>query len=100
MDAKPELPEVPCGYFYFLQILRRHKENPEMSSNNELVRSFYIKDSKHLMGKREKIITVCKQNNARAYLRLNRRSYKQSALYAMSLIAQSIATENYKIRKC
>lgn len=100
MDSKPDLPEAPSGYFYFLQILRRHKENPEMSSNNELIKSFYIQDSKYLIAKREKIITVCKQNNARAYLRLNRRSYKQCALYAISLIAQSIATGNYNIRKC
>lgn len=100
MAAKPPLEGRQDEFFYFLQILKRHKENPEMSSNNELIRSFYLKSAGHMYEKRDKIITVCKQNNARAYLRLNRRSYKMVALYTLAQISASIATENYNVRRC
>jgi hypothetical protein len=44
----------------------------------------------------EKIIKQCIDNNARAYIRLNRRSAKQVALKTLGRIAKMIEDENYK----
>lgn len=86
-------------YFYFIQILRRRKENPEMSSNNELIKSFYIDGVEELLRIKPKIIRLCEENNARAYIRLNRRSYRVIALRTLEQIAASIATENYNVKR-
>jgi hypothetical protein len=47
----------------------------------------------------KRIIDVCERNNARAYIRLNRRSDKKIALQMLARMAQMIASEQYNIRK-
>ena len=43
-----------------------------------------------------RIKKICIDNNARAYFRLNRRSFKQVALKTLSRIAKMIEDENYE----
>lgn len=86
--------------FFFLQCLRRRKDvgNEDMTANNIVVDEFFIADSEDLEKKKSKIIKVCNMNNARAYIRLNKRSYRTVGLRTMALIAETIANNNYQIR--
>jgi hypothetical protein len=88
------------GDFYFLQILKRRKDNPDLDADMILLDNFFIKDETDLLKKRERIIELCEMNNARAYFRLNKRSSKKVALQTLRLIADNIASDNYDIKNC
>lgn len=61
--------------FYFIQILKRKsKGNPEMTKPCQIIRDFYIKSKEDLINQKDEIIKVCQENNARAYIRLNKRN--------------------------
>lgn len=77
--------------FYFLQIMRRKKENPTLTSNTKIIDELFINSNEYLDTKKEYIIQMCNVFNARATIRLNRRSYKTCSLQSLSNLAQQIA---------
>lgn len=82
--------------FYLVQILKRRKDNPEMKKDVSILDSFFISTLDQYLTLEEKIKKICLDNNARAYIRLNRRSFKQVALKTLSRIAKMIEDENYE----
>lgn len=92
--------KTTAGEFYFLQILKRRKDNPELDKDMILIDNFFIKSAEDLLNKRERIIELCELNNARAYFRLNKRSERKIALQTLKLIADNIASDNYNIKNC
>lgn len=92
--------ELNPGDFFFLQVIKRRKENPEMEKGDKLIDTFYIKDYLDLEKKKNRIIELCNQNNARAYIWLNKRNEKKIALQTLKLIAENIANEQYNIKNC
>lgn len=92
--------KAKLGEFYFLQLLKRRKDNPTLEKGMILVDNFFIKDSEDLLKKQERIIEICTTRNARAYFRLNKRNEKKVALETLALIARNIANGEYNIRNC
>jgi hypothetical protein len=82
--------------FYLLQIFKRRKDNPEMKKDMTILDSFFISSLDQYDEMEERIKKICIDNNARAYFRLNRRSFKQVALKTLSRIAKMIEDENYE----
>lgn len=72
--------------FYFLQIIQRKKDgcdvNDSGSNGYRRVKTYYIRSVEDLKKRRDKIIELCKNNNARAYIHLNPRSAREVALTA------------------
>lgn len=62
--------------FYFLQILKRKKENLELGSNSVVIRSYYIKSQEHLAKIYDEVKEICRVTNSRAMLQLNKRSFE------------------------
>lgn len=89
-----------AGEFYFLQILKRRKDNPDMERDMNVIDNFFIKGAEDLERKQKRIIELCDNNNARAYFRLNKRSERKVALQTLRLIAENIAADNYDIKSC
>lgn len=59
---------------WYLQILKRKKDNPDtVSSNTVVIKDYYFNSSDEMLDKKENIIKYCVDNNARAYIRLNPR---------------------------
>ena len=85
--------------FYYLQILQRKKENPEITSNSRVIKNYYIGNVEYLEKRYEEIKTLCKQFNARAMLRLNKRSFKKVAFKTMQNMANSMANGEYSFIK-
>lgn len=81
--------------FYLLHILRRKKDNPEMEKNVSIVSSMEIRTPMDLEERMPKIIKMCEAFNARAYIRLNRRSYKRTAMECLKKGVELISTEQY-----
>jgi hypothetical protein len=86
--------------FYMLQIMRRTKDQKgyEGKHKQSVIKSYYISSPEYLEEKREEIIGLCEMFNARAYINLNKKSYKQVSLKALEILAGKIAHEDYGIK--
>jgi hypothetical protein len=82
--------------FYFLQIIRRKKENPEIGSNNYVIKPYYIRKTEQLFKNKEEIIELCTKWNARAYINLNRRSFERCAYHMLKKVTDIIINKDFK----
>ncbi len=51
--------------FYFLQIIKRKKENPDIGSNSIVVKTYYIRSQEQLENMMPEIVAICNFHNAR-----------------------------------
>ena len=87
--------------FYYLQILQRKKENPQLGSNSRVIKNYYINSIEYLENHYEEIKNLCTLFNARAMLRLNKRSYRKVSFRTMSNIANCASNQEYEfVKKC
>ena len=95
-DILPLLKFESDAEFYFLQLIQRKKDNNKNVLKNErIVRNYYIKSEEYLLSRYKEIKALCDMFNARASLRLNRRSYKKALITSLKLTADSIYNEEY-----
>jgi hypothetical protein len=80
-------------YFYFIQIIQRKKENPELGSNNRVIRSYNISSLEKFDKHKDEIIKLCEAFDARAYIHLNRRKWSKIALECLRHNAELIAND-------
>jgi len=85
--------------FYYLQIIQRKKENPQLGSNSRIIKNYYISSLDYLENRYDEITELCVNFNARAMLRLNKRSYRKVAFKSMQNIANSMANGEYSFIK-
>jgi hypothetical protein len=81
--------------FYFLQIVKRKKENPT-SKSSTIIKTYYIDSLAYFNLKKEEIIYLCKIHNARAYINLNRRGFEEVGEQALKRIVDHIISKQYK----
>jgi len=81
--------------FYFLQILQRKKENEEIGSNSHVVRNYYIKSIDYLFSHEQEIIKLCDIFNARAMLRLNKRSFEKTAYKCLVNLSNTMSNREF-----
>lgn len=84
--------------FFYLTIVKRRKDNPDMKYGEINIDNIFIKSEEHLYDMKDRIIEICSQNNARAYFYINVRSKKKVALETLKSIVNSITSENYEIK--
>jgi hypothetical protein len=87
------------GTFYFLQILKRRKDNPDLGKDMIHIADYYIDSFERFDEYRERVINLCEIENARAYFRLNRRDAKQAANETLRRLTEYVISENYKPAK-
>lgn len=80
------------GDFYFIQIFKRKKDNPDLSSHEKLIRSYSVFSLEEYDKLEDSIKSQCLSNNARAYIRLNKRNSKVIALKMASDIIDKVAS--------
>ncbi len=81
--------------FYYLQILQRKKENPELGRNSRVIKNYYLKSQDELIKKYDEIVDLCKLFNARASLRLNKRSFEKVAYKALINYAENMQQRDF-----
>ena len=86
--------------FYMLQIMRRTKDqkNHDGKHRQSVIKSYFISSPEYLEMKRDEIVKLCEMFNARAYINLNKKSYKQVSLKALAILAGKISQEDYNIK--
>ena len=75
---------------YFVQILKRRKENPDMKTGTKVVNNYFLYNKSDLDKIKHLIVYDCKHHNARAYINLNRCDIEKVALKTISLIVENI----------
>lgn len=85
--------------YYFLQILKRRKDNPNMDRDMVVIDDVFIYTLEQYDNMQEDIIKTCIAHNARAYFRVNKRSLKKSGLQMLKRVTDLIISENYKAIK-
>jgi len=85
--------------FYFLQVLKRRKDNPDLGKDMIHIADYYIYSLEQFDGLRQRIIDQCDVENARAYFRLNRRDSKKIAMQVLKRTVDHIVSENYRAVK-
>jgi hypothetical protein len=82
-------------YFYWIQIIKRRKDNLDMNSGERIVDNFYISSLADFNKMQPIIIDICNINHARAYLYVNRRSYQSICNKSIQYIANYIESKQY-----
>lgn len=82
--------------FYFVQILKRKKENPDMKKNVRVINNYYLYSKDDLPKMRERIVEDCQKHNSRAYVNLNRLDSEKIALHTLKTITDYILLGDYK----
>ncbi len=85
--------------FYFLQVLKRRKDNPDLGKDMVHLSDYYIYSLEQFDGLKQRIIDQCNTENARAYFRLNRRDSKKVAMQVLKRTVDHIMSENYRAVK-
>jgi hypothetical protein len=84
------------GDCYFIQLLKRQKDNPEMTRNMVNVDNFFVYDLAEYYAIEEKVVALCNLHNARAYIRVNRRNTEKLALTTLVKVSNLILSKDYK----
>lgn len=85
------------GEFYMLQILHRSKDGktpyePEGKTiSQQIIKTYYVSSHEYLDYKMAEIRDLCEMFNARAYINLNKKSWKQISLASLKLLAGIIS---------
>lgn len=97
-----QLPTWNDGDCYYLQLLRRASDDPKTNGvtdpkyhgnmHSRSIKDYLIRSTKHLDDVKDEIKFLCEQFNVRAYIRLNKRNYKNIALEMMKHIAEQCAS--------
>jgi len=82
--------------FYFVQILKRKKENPDIKSNNSTISTYYINSIESLVHYFPEMILLAKFHNARVYINLNRRNYEQLGFQMLKKLSDCLINKAYK----
>lgn len=90
------------GDCYYVQLLRRQADDPLKNGvkdpkyhgnmHSRSIKDYLIKSPEHLEDVKEDIKMLCDMFNVRAYIRLNKRNYKNIALEMMKHIAEQCAS--------
>lgn len=96
---KPLLEFDEPNTFYFIQVIRRRKENPDMAVGTAIMDNFYIYETADLDKLREKILERCSKHNARAYINLNKLDLERIALFTQKQIIDLIIQGQFKAVK-
>lgn len=83
--------------FYFVQIIQRKKDGNEglhVRNGYRLIRSYYIYSKQDLINLKDRIIELCKNNNARAYINPNVRNAKEVALECVKKYTDLVLNDN------
>ena len=85
--------------FYFVQIIKRRKDNPGLSRDMKWINNYFVYNLEYFKEKEADVVEECTKNNARAYIHLNVRNAKKVALYTLKNLTDYIINGDYKAAK-
>lgn len=90
------------GDCYYVQLLRRQSDDPKINGvpdpkyhgnmHSRSIKDYFVCSTDYLDAKKDEIISLCKEHNVRAYIRLNKRTYKNIALAMLKHITEQLCS--------
>ena len=81
--------------FYFVQVLQRKKENPEVGSNSRVIKTYYIRSVEHLEARFDEMRKLANLFNARVYINLNKRNFERLGYKVLKKVVGQMESQNY-----
>ena len=85
--------------FYFLQILKRRKDNPDLGRDMVVIKNYYIESMDQYIKLVPEVIKLCDFENARAYIRLNKRNFEKLSFSMIKLVIEYTTSKAYRSNK-
>lgn len=82
--------------YFVVELMRRGKDNPDMSAANYHFKNYYIYSWRDLLRYEEEIKNICRLLRLRAYASVNYKLMSQVSLDTLSESARRIAAHDYK----
>lgn len=82
------------GKFYLALVVRRKKDNPDMDRSEQIIKNYMVPSLEKLEYVREEMETLCRVFNARVYLYINRRSFKNTQKAMAKVLIDQICAES------
>jgi len=82
--------------FYFVQIIKRRKDDPTMTVGQRTLKTYYIESFEQYDKMLPVIKLECENNIARAYFSLNKRNYEDNALHILHKSVTQIMNKQFK----
>ena len=96
---KPLLTFKSDDDFYFVQIIQRKKDNPDLikgsNNNNRLIKAYYIRSIQQLDKYRDEMIGLANFFNARVGINLNKRSFYRTALNTINKMSNQMLNSDF-----
>lgn len=81
--------------FYFVQVLQRKKDHPELGNNSRLIKAYFINSKEKLEKQWDEMVKLSEVFNARLMINLNPRNYKKAGYHLLQKIANSMANNDF-----
>ena len=82
--------------FYFIQIIKRRKDNPIMVRDAVIIKNYYVDSMDNFFDTMVRVRNTCQFENARAYIRLNKRNYKHLGMKVLNRALVYVSSNNNK----
>lgn len=81
--------------FYLIQVLQRKKDIPTLDKSTRLLKTYTVTSADYLLKIQGEIEQLCQLFQARAYVYVNRRSYKNTARHMMKTLADNFMSDSF-----
>src|ERR1700749_1403447 len=86
----------PGDSFYFVQLIQRRKDNPDISSNSRTIHSWYVESLEYLQNWFPDMMKMADIFNARLSICLNPLSYEITAFKTLQKIAHQMENRDFR----
>ena len=82
--------------YYFIEILKRRKDNPRMTVDSKFINDYYVYSLDDYDQMTDEILCYSEILHARAYIRLNVRNAEKTSLIALKRLSDFIYAKDFK----
>ena len=92
-----QLPEDEGGdAYYVIELIRRGKDCPDLPAANYHFKNYYIDTLKKYDSVQEEIRTLCRMLRLRAYVSVNRKSFRQVVMNTIAEMSRRAAIDDFR----
>ena len=92
-----QLPEEEGGdAYYVIELVRRGKDCPDLPAANYHFKNYYINTLKKYDGVQEEIRILCRTLRLRAYVSVNRKSFRQVTMNTIAEMSRRAALDDFR----
>ena len=92
-----QLPETEGGdAYYVIELIRRGKDHPDLPAANYHFKNYYIDTLQKYDRVQDEIRTICRTLHLRAYVSVNRKSFRRVSMNTVATLAGRLAQDDFR----